>query len=179
MLAAACATLAGCGGQRQDANEPAGTFWMSVADASFPLRQHVAQRTHLRIVVRNDGRRTIPEAAVTVHGFDRQLKRADLADSSRATWIIDHGPRGGDTAYVSTWALGSLAPGATRTFAWTVTPTFAGTHEVTYELAAGLAGKSRVALSGGHPPGGSFTVRVSGRPPSATVDPQTGAVVRK
>jgi hypothetical protein len=179
VLAAACVAVAGCGGTRQDANEPAATFQVRVVDASFPARQHIAQRTRMRIVVRNVGRRTVPDVAVTVHGFDRRLKRADLADASRASWIIDQGPRGGDTAYVSTWALGALAPGRTRTFEWMVTPTFAGKHDVTYEVAAGLAGKARVQLEAGHPPGGSFKVDVSSRPATATVDPTTGAVIRR
>jgi hypothetical protein len=172
--------VGGCGGgQRQDAKEPAKTYRLTIVDASFPLSQHVAGTAHMRVRVRNDGTSTAPVVAVTVRGFDYRENRSDLADATRPGWIVDAGPRGGDSAYVGTWALGPLRPGASRTFEWTVTPVVAGTHDVSYEVAAGLAGKAKVALEGRRPPGGKFTVRVSGKPADSTVDPSTGQVVRR
>jgi len=179
---AALAALAvgGCGGgQRQDVNEPSGTFDVDVVRGSFPLTQHVAQQSRLRIEVRNAGDRTIPNVAVTVKGFNTRDTEPGLADPSRAAWIVDAGPRGGDTAYVGTWALGKLPPGRSRTFEWRVTPTKAGLYDVRYEIAAGLNGKAKARARNGNRPGGRFTVRVSGKPADAKVDPNTGRVIRE
>jgi len=169
----------GCGGgQRQDANEPRGTFNVAVVRGSFPLTQHIAKQSRLRISVRNTGSKTVPNVAVTVKGLSFRDPQPDLADPNRPIWIIDAGPKGGDTAYVGTWALGSLAPGRVKTFEWKVTPTRPGVFDVSYEIAAGLNGKAQARTSGGQRPGGSFTVRVSGKPADARVDPVTGKVVR-
>ena len=172
--------VAGCGGgERQDANEPEGTFDVDVARASFPLAQHVAQQSRLRIRVRNSGNKTIPNVAVTLKGLSERDKQEGLADPNRAIWIIDAGPKGCDTAYVGTWALGSLRPGAAKTFEWRVTPTKSGLYDVRYEVAAGLDGKAKARSPQGGKPAGSFTVRVSGKPADARVDPATGKVVRE
>jgi hypothetical protein len=170
---------AGCGGgARQDANEPSGTFPVDIVKDSFPLSQHIAQQSRLRISVRNAGTKTIPNVAVTVKGLSVRDTQPGLADPNRPVWIIDSGPRGGDTAYVGTWALGSLRPHATRTFVWRLTPTKTGVYDVRYEVAAGLNGKAQARTRDGSRPTGSFTVRISGKPANARVDPRTGKVVR-
>jgi hypothetical protein len=169
--------LAGCGGARQDANEPAGTFKVSVPNASFPIRQHIAQPSQMRISVRNDDSRTVPNVAVTVNSFNYVSAQAGLADPRRPVWIVDAGPTGGTTAYVQTWALGPLAPGQTKTFTWRLTAVQSGTYTVNYRVAAGLNGKAVAQLADGNPPEGSFAVRISARPPLASVNPQTGQVV--
>jgi hypothetical protein len=172
--------VAGCGGgDRQDKNEPSGTFNVQVVRDSFPLTQHIARQSRLRILVRNSGQKTIPNLAVTVKGFNETDPQKGLADSTRPVWIVDRGPKGGDTAYVGTWALGSLAPGASRAFEWRVTPIKPGLFDVRYEVAAGLNGKAKAETSGGDKPTGTFTVKVSGKPADARVDPATGKVVRK
>lgn len=179
MLGAAALLVAGCGGgQRQDANEPSGTFNVEVVDASFPKRQHLSQQERMVIQVRNADTRTIPMLAVTVDSFSVREDRPDLADPNRPVWIVDSGPRGGTTAYVSTWALGGLRPGQTRTFTWRVTPVRSGRHRVAYRVAAGLNGKAKAQLAGGQIPEGSFAVDVSQKPAQARVDPATGAVIR-
>ena len=77
---------------------------------------------------------------------------------------------------MNTWALGPLAAGATRTFAWKVVPVKAGTHTVHFAVAAGLAGKAKATLASG----GAVTahVRRRDRPGAALthVDPSTGKV---
>jgi hypothetical protein len=78
----------------------------------------------------------------------------------------------------NTWALGPLAPGATRTFVWHVTAIDPGLHIVRYRVVAGLNGKARAQLEGGAAPEGTFRVNVFGKPPAARVDPQTGKVIR-
>jgi hypothetical protein len=170
---------AGCGGgESQDADEPSGTFEVAVVRASFPGRQHLAKRERFVIAVRNTGRRAVPDLAVTLDSFASRSQEPGTADPRRAVWIIDDGPRGGDTAYANTWALGRLAPGQTRRFVWRVTAVQAGTHTVKWQVAAGLNGKAKAVLAGNRAPAGSITVDVSNRPAQSGVDPKTGRVIR-
>ena len=182
LIAASAAALAvaGCGGgERQDAAEPSGTFEVNVVTASFPTKQHLAQPERFVIAVRNSGEKTVPNVAVTVSSFAERSEQAGLADPERAVWIIDDSPRGGQTAYTNTWALGRLAPGQTRRFVWRVTAVQSGTHTVKWQVAAGLNGKAKATLSGNRAPAGSVTVDVSSKPAQARVDPDTGKVVRE
>jgi ABC-type glycerol-3-phosphate transport system substrate-binding protein len=179
--------VAGCGGgERQDANEPSGTFKVKVIKASFPEHQRLANKAVMRVVVRNDSGKTIPNVAVTVTsdddakggaGFTTRSTAADLADPTRQLWIVDEGPHGGDTAYVSTWALGPLAAGHTQTFEWHVTPVVAGTHLLRWHVAAGLNGKAVARTANGQDPAGTFRVRVASKPAPVKVDPKTGDIV--
>jgi hypothetical protein len=179
--------VAGCGGgERQDENEPSGTFKVDVVKASFPARQRLANTAVMKVVVRNAGDQTIPNVAVTITsddgdkggaGFTTRASGADLADPTRQLWIVDKGPRGGDTAYVSTWALGPLGKGATKTFEWHVTPVVAGSHTLRWHVAAGLNGKAVARTEDGKDPVGTFPVNVSQKPADVRVDPKTGDVV--
>jgi hypothetical protein len=171
--------LVGCGGgERQDADEPSGTFQVDVVRASFPTKQHLAQPERFVIAVRNTGDQAVPNVAVTVSSFAERSEQAGLADPERAVWIIDSSPSGGQTAYTNTWALGRLPPGQTRRFVWRVTAVKAGTHTVKWQVAAGLNGKAKATLAGNRAPAGSVTVDVSAKPAQAHVDPKTGKVVR-
>lgn len=181
--------LAGCGGQKaQDADEPKADFPVEITQASFPVKQRLAQASNLRIAVRNSGTRTIPNVAVTVKSaepdqthdsaaFAEASTQPGLADPSRPVWVMDYGPKGGVTAYVNTWALGALRPGQTRTFVWHVTAVKAGVHSVKYTVAAGLNGKARAQLAGGGDPSGTFRVSISRKPPDARVAPDGRVVV--
>jgi hypothetical protein len=178
-LAIGLAALAGCGGEeRQDADEPRGTFRVQVLDASFPERQRLAQQEEMTIRVRNAGGEAVPNVAVTVDSFSFRSQQAGLADPERPNFIVDAAPRGGTTAYAGTWALGRLAPGQTRDFTWRVTAVRPGTHTIRWRVAAGLDGKARAVGTDGRQPAGQFDVRVSDRPPASRVDPETGRVVR-
>jgi hypothetical protein len=179
-LAACLVVTAGCGGggERQDADEPSGTWTVDVVEADFPRSQRLAKSETLRIRVKNDEDRAIPNVALTVDGFSRRSQQAGLSDPERPVFIVDDGPRGGVTAYTNTWALGRVAPGRTKTFEWKVTPVRAGTHRVSYRVAAGLDGKAKARLRGGEVPEGTFTVQVSREPSQARVDPDSGEVVR-
>lgn len=171
--------LAGCGGERQDKNEPSGTFTVDVTHATFPHAQRLAEQSTMTIAVKNTGSKAVPDVAVTVDSFNRRATQPDLADPSRPVWIVDEGPVGGQTATTNTWALSGLRPGQTKTFRWKVTATAAGRFNVRYRVAAGLDGKAKAQTAGGGAPAGSFPVRVSDRPRRETVDPVTGQVVRQ
>jgi hypothetical protein len=194
-LLCACAGLiaSGCGGTRQDAHEASGTFTLQLVKASFPAGQAVARPASLELVVRNGGSKTAPNVAVTLDSFYYNSTYPELASRQRPIWVIEKGPGeipeppvqseavsppgGGQTAYVNTWALGPLAPGAERTFLWHVVPVIAGRRTVHYAVAAGLAGKARAALASGGPVSGQFTVDIAPVPPATHVDPRTGRVV--
>jgi hypothetical protein len=171
--------LAGCGDDpRQSADETPGMYRLAIVRASFPARQRLAEPARLVIVVRNEGRATVPNLAVSVDSFGERSDRPDLSDAQRPVWIVDRPPRGSETAYASTWALGPLREGATRRLVWQLTPVRAGTHQVRFRLAAGLTGRAKALLAGDRSPERELTVRISARPSEARVDPETGAVVR-
>jgi len=171
-------TAACGGGASQTADEPSGTYRVAIVRSSFPVRQHVAAPTRLVIDVRNTGRKTVPDVAVTVDAFSSRSERTDLADPVRPVWIVDRPPEGSTTAYTDTWALGPLAAGETKRFVWHLTPVQPGTHHLEYRVAAGLTGQAKAVLAGDRVPEREMTVRISTRPASARVDPETGAVVR-
>lgn len=180
-MAACAALVAGCGGgddARQDADEPSGTWTVDVVEAEFPRSQRLAEQATLKIEVRNTADKAIPNLAVTVDSFSARSEQPGLADAERPLWIVDDGPRGGTTAYTNTWALGRVPAGQTKTFEWKVTPVKAGTHKVSYRVAAGLDGKAKARLDGGEQPAGTFTVKVSDEPAQSRVDPDTGDVIR-
>lgn len=192
---ASAAAIAGCGGTRQDAHEPKGNFAIAIPVASFPAHQHLAQHSTLTISVRNAGDKRIPDIAVTVEAagegtaaaaFSEVDNQPGLANSSRPVWIVDVAPGGGATggpggavtAYANTWALGTLAPGQTKSFVWHVTAVKPGVHRIVYRIAAGLNGKAKAVLAGGGIPQGSFTVKIDGQPQEAVVN-DAGQVVQK
>jgi len=177
--------VAGCGGgERQDENEPEGNFPVEVVRAAFPDQQKLAKSSDMVVTVRNAGRKTIPDIAVTVNGFDKRKMDPDLADPSRPVFALngvqveiagfpeakDASPRGCDTAYVNTWACGPLKPGRQRTFRWSVTAVQAGDFKIDWRVAAGLDGKAKAVAAGGGPaPRGQFSGTVSDEAPDVRV----------
>ena len=206
---AAGLALASCGSSANQASrEPLGHFQVTVARASFPATQKLAQYTHLVIMVRNTGHRVIPNLAVTIcnttctdpaprgHGtsaaaFAQSIAQPDVANPSRPIWIVDRPPgpclyscqNGGQgsyvTAYSNTWALGHrLRPGAVARFDWGVTAVSAGRHIVAWQVAAGLNGRAKAVQPDGTQPHGSFAVYVSQRPLQSYVNNQGQIVVK-
>jgi hypothetical protein len=171
--------VAGCGGggERQDADEPSGTYKILVVRAKFPDHQSLAKRSTMTITVKNVDSKTIPNVAVTVKSFDQTKNDPTLADPRRPQFIVNRGPAGGDTAYVGTSALGPLKPGETKTFKWDVTAVVAGKYSLKYAVAAGLDGKAKAVLAGGGAPKGEFTGEISNKAPSAKVGDDGKTVV--
>ena len=175
--------MVACGDPRQDKGEPKRNFRAS-ANLSFPQKQTLAKRSHLVIKVRNEeNRATIPNVAVTVLGFDTRTKQQDVSDPSRPMFVInarpakigtfpetkEAGPDGGETAYVSTWTLGPLKAGATKTFRWDVTAVKAGKYKLSYRVSAGLNGRARAVSTTGGPVKGVMSGRVSDAAPASRI----------
>jgi hypothetical protein len=183
----------GCGEARRNAHELKLAYTVEVVRAGFPARQAIARDTRLALVVRNAGVRRIPNVAVTLDSFYYTSTYPHLSANKKPVWIVNTGPGavptrpvqteevnppgGGETAFVNTWALGALAPGASRSFVWRVTPVKAGLHTVHYTVVAGLDGRALARLAGGGPAVGSFVARVAPAPPPTHVNPETGRVV--
>ncbi len=198
-------TACGSGGPRQDAQEPKGKFPVAVDVASFPASQTLSQHTQLTIAVRNTGRKTIPDIAVTICNISCASLTSVTGDV-RASVLGEHPPevpgqpvasdlgRRPATGSVQlqlqerrpgrrshglqrTWALGRLRPGQTARFDWKVTAVSPGRHVVAWEVAAGLNGRARAVLSsGGGLPHGSFAVDVANKPAQSYVN-NSGQVV--
>lgn len=178
---------------------------VAIAAASFPTAQALAQSAELVIAVRNTGRRTIPNVAVTIcnvtcrspaprgegssaPAFGAVSQQPYLANPRQPLWIVDRPPgtcsfscrsggRGGAvTAYANTWSLGRLRPGHTARFEWRLTPIAAGRHTVAWAVAASFNGNGQAVLAGGGVPGGTFTVDVSNTPPQTYVN-NSGQIV--
>jgi hypothetical protein len=193
VLAAAAVPLAGCGGGSQaTAGEPAASFGVKIAVASFPAKQAISSPARMRITVQNPGDRTIPDVVVTVDSFSYASNYAGLAANKRPVWVIEKGPGrpakppvetqevstpgGGQTSYLNTWALGALSPRHQTTFVWRVVPVKSGSYTVHYSVTAGLAGKAKARLAAGGPASGQFTVQIAGAPAITHVEPN-GKVV--
>lgn len=189
----ASALAAGCGeSAHQDAGEAQGSFAVQITRASFPTRQSIARPERLVLSVRNPSAHAVPNVAVALNSLYYTSSYPNLASNKRPVWVVDHGPGpqsrrpvetvevdapgGGTTSTYNVWALGRLAPGATRSFVWSVTPVKGGVHRVAYRVYAGLNGRARARLAGGGVPGGSFTVAIAGRPPARHVNQQTGQI---
>jgi hypothetical protein len=187
LLCAVVLGAAGCGNDRQDADEPEGEFTLEVVDASFPARQTTAQHTTMRLQVRNTDDRELPNLAVTVEtdpsvrgdapiAFGEASADTRLADTDRPVWIVDRGPTGAESAYTNTWATGRMFPGETRDIEWRLTAVRPGTYTINYRIAPGLNGKAVPA--NGQKVTGSFDVTISDVPVPARVNGK-GEVVRE
>jgi hypothetical protein len=186
-LAALGLVAAGCGGQsRQDEDEPEGRYPVEVT-ADFPSNQKLAKDSNLVIRVENTGSKTIPNANVTVEGFDYRVtdpedpRRDDptLADPNRPVFVINgkikeiggvqdaqlQAPNGSQTAYVNTYSLGKLRAGRAKTFRWNVTAVKAGDYRIRYRVNAGLDGKARAVGD----VTGSFSGTISEAAPDARI----------
>jgi hypothetical protein len=175
----------GCGGGAgQGADEPSGDFKVEVVSASFPRVQHIAQTVLLRMRVRNADSRALPVAVTVETGapsgvasssFGQGSIDAQLADSTRPVWVLDRGPRGGDTAANNTWSAGSLRPGESRLMTWRLVAAKAGAYTVTYRVSPGLTGKARAASPARA--AGRFRVVIADQPVPARVG-AGGSVIR-
>ena len=186
-VALLCAlAMAGCGGERQDADAPSGQFDLDVTDASFPAKQKIAEASTLTLQVANTGERAVPDLAVTVEtdpgtegqapvAFGQATDDPTLAASARPVWVLDEGPHGGESAYTNTWTVGPVGEGQSKTVEWKLTAAKAGRYTLNWRLAPSLEGD--VSLGDGRTTG-KFDVTISDKPVPARVDGD-GDVVRE
>ena len=186
VLLVALLVLAGCGGQRQDADEPSDEFPLEVVSAKFPRAQTLSQSAVLAMRVRNAGDREVPNLAITlttdaatrgdsVTAFGQNVADTTLASRSRPVWIVDEDATRGQSAYTNTWAFGPIPAGRSKIVRWRVTAVRPGHYVLRYRVAPGLNGKARNAA--GSKVAGSFDVTIDATPPPARVD-EDGNVVR-
>lgn len=183
MGVAGCALLlTACGSEAPDIEDASDgkPFAVSVT-ASFEEGQELAKTETLKVTVRNEDSRTLPDVSVVLDGLQRTIASEDngagrVADPRRPIWVLDAPPAGATTAYVNTWALGPLPEGASKTFRWKLTPVVAGSHKVTWRVAGGVDSNAPVEATRGTTKG-TFSVRVSKTPRSTTIDPETNRVV--
>ncbi len=148
----------GCGdvptGGPQDVDEPAGRYPVEIQGASFPADQKLGRRSTLEIIVRNTGRRVIPNAAVTlganpnegkndpegrVGTFDRRRRDRDLSDPRRPQFVLNKAPI--DYVRERTTAEGSIIEGEVRSDSGD-DPTYVDTYDLG-RLGPGRAAKFR------------------------------------
>lgn len=187
-----------CGdsGERQDANEPSGTFPVEIVTSEFPPRQRLAETSLLKLGVKNTGEKPLPTLAITisiggqqgedsVKPFSVRDPQEGLALPDRPVWILENGypkltgssdPAGAQTANEKTFAFGALAPGETTEAIWRLTSVKPGDYTLRYEVDAGLTGKAKAETADGSHPQGSFVVKITDVPPQTRVNDQ-GQVV--
>jgi len=108
--------------------------------------------------------------------FSQELGKGD---SSLVDREVDP-PRGTDnagSAYVDTYALGSLKPGETKIFRWDVTAVVAGPFKLDYRVEAGFDGKAKAVLEDGGIPKGVFEGVIDNRAPEGDVDFDDGTTI--
>jgi hypothetical protein len=181
--------LSGCGtlSPRQDEDEPVGRYRVAVTEERFPRVQKLAKKSRLKVTVRNVDTKEIPNLAITMRGFSARSSRPGLADRVPSTattatptaplFSIDSYPRGGETAYASTWALGNLKPGGQKSFIWNLTAVKPGPYQLKYRVEAGLDRKARAVAPGGGPVRGSFRGVIDGEAPEAEVETVDGETI--
>ena len=105
-LLGGAAILTACGsGPSQDVTEPSGSFPVQTK-ANFPNRQQLAKTSDLELSIRNVGKQTIPDLAVTIYtgeikagvtatgsgqgSFNIRLNDTNLADPNRPVWVLEN-----------------------------------------------------------------------------------------
>ncbi len=150
--------VSGCGaiptGGPQDVDEPPGRYPVEIQGASFPADQKLGRRSTLEIIVRNTGRRVIPNIAVTlgananegkndpdgrVGTFYRRRRDRDLADPNRPQFVLNKAPI--DYVRQKTRPEGSLIEGEVRAASGD-DPTYVDTYDLG-RLGPGRAAKFR------------------------------------
>lgn len=188
---AMAALLAACGSSSSsDSSEKAGTYPVTVTDASFPSKQVVGQTSLMKIDVKNSGEQTVPALTVTVNlqgkdGEQSQIPFAiretqpGLAGPDRPVWVLaasyprragSSSPGGAQTSNAKTYSFGPLKPGKSVEAIWKLSAVRAGKYTVAYEIDAGLSGEARAETSSGVQPGGTFVADISTALPETEVN---------
>lgn len=171
-LCAAALTLAGCGGsgERQDANEPSGTWKVAVEEFEFPTTQRLGARYRLEMFVRNVDDRDLPNLTVSFTGLDYQVTQGESASPTRPVWVRDRETPNSLTANKDTYSFGAVKAGQSARFWIDLTAVRRGRHLLTYTVDAGLYGKASATLEDGTPATGQVEVAID---PSVDIEKDT------
>jgi hypothetical protein len=191
------ALLGACGESSSDANEPAGTYRVQVTEASFPAKQRLGQTSLMQLGVKNTGKKTLPELAVTVTvagkaGTNSSLPfgvhdpQAGLSLPDRPVWVLaetyprlvgSSEPGGATTSNRKTFDFGPLKPGQATRAVWKLSAVKAGHFTLLYRVNAGLSGSAKAETGkNGIAPGGSFVTEITQELPETEVT-DSGEVV--
>lgn len=144
----AALALSGCRQEAQNADAPTGTWRASVLEWKFPKEQPLGTPVDFELKIRNDDERTIPEVVLTISGLKTAVEQPGAASKFRPIWLPNDVNYADVTPYnstlASTYNLGSLASGDTKTYKLGLTPLRRGEHQVGYSLAASLYGGARI-----------------------------------
>ena len=182
--------LAACGESSSD-KEPAGEFNVGVTAASFPTLQRLGQTSLLKLSIKNEGDKTIPNLVVyfTVAGkegansslpFGVHERQAGLANPTRPVWVLaEHFPKlagasadekgGATTSDPKTFSFGPLAAGKTRSAVWKLSAVRQGHYTLRYQVGAGLGAETKAKTEGGVAPGGTFVADITAETPETEV----------
>ncbi|MBJ7459820.1 MAG: hypothetical protein JHD02_11565 [Thermoleophilaceae bacterium] len=149
LVVAVAISVAGCGrSERQDKDAPSGTWTVAVEEWSFPKRQFLGTPTEFVLKIRNTDSRAIPQLIATIEGLNMRVKQVGAASEIRPIWLTSENNYAQFTAYnaplASSFNLGLLDPGDTKTYTVTLSPLRRGTHEVGYRLAPSLLGDGKI-----------------------------------
>jgi hypothetical protein len=132
-LICAASLLAACGGgQRQDAQEPAGKYKVEITQSSFPASQRLSEHAHFVLAVHNVSGKTLPDVAVTIcngtcaypaprgegtsaAAFGENLQMQGLAHPSRPVWVLDNPPGPCNSGCAANSSSGGGGPGGAVT----------------------------------------------------------------
>lgn len=190
------ALLAACGGSGSADKEAAGEFDVGVTAASFPSLQRLGQTSLLKLSLKNEGEKAVPNLVVyfSVAGkqgataslpFGVHERQAELANPTRPVWVLAEGfpkraqagAEAGDsaeknpatTADPKTFAFGPLAAGQTRSLVWKLSAVRQGRYTLRYQVGAGLGTQTKAKTEGGVAPGGTFVAEVTAQTPDTEV----------
>jgi len=190
LAVAVAALLAACGESSAD-KEPGGEFDVGVTAASFPSLQRLGQTSLLKLSIKNEGDKTVPNLVVyfTVAGkqgataslpFGVHERQAELANPTRPVWVLaEHFPKlagasagekgGATTSDPKTFAFGPLKAGETRSAVWKLSAVRQGKYTLRYQVGAGLGSQTKAKTKGGVAPGGTFVAEITAQNPDTEV----------
>jgi hypothetical protein len=169
LLVAVAIPFAGCGsGERQDKDAPSGSWSVVVEEWKFPRRQYLGTPTDFVLKIRNTDTTAIPQLIVIIDGLRTRVKQVGAASEVRPIWLTSEVNYAETTPYNSTLAssfnLGTLPAGETKTYRIDLTPLRRGTHEVGYKLAGDLFGKAEIFDGNDQPAEDTRTVAIDPTP---------------
>ena len=168
MLLAAALLVAGCGGERGDANATTGNFKVKVVSWRFPKQQPLGKPQNFTIVVRNVDSQAIPQLVLTVRGLREFVKQPGTASNTRPIWLPNEvnyaNVTPNSTSTGTTYSLGKLDAGQRRSFTLPMTPIRRGEHSIGYVLAGNIYGTAKVELEDGNPASDQRTIAIDPTP---------------